>query len=63
MCRARYGDVIEGGDDLISALENEPGEKVRILWFKTNKEDFLIFTDSELERLIGCISLDHIPGG
>ena len=48
--------VIEGGDDLVNALEKEPGEKVRLNWFKTDKEEFLVFTDPELKRLIGCIS-------
>ena len=48
--------VIEGGDDLVNALEKEPGEKVRLYWFKTDKEEFFIFTDPELKRLIGCIS-------
>jgi hypothetical protein len=49
--------VIEGGDDLVSALEKESGEQVRIDGFRTDKEDFLIFMDPKLERLIGCISV------
>jgi len=51
-----HRSVIEGGDDLVNALEKEPGEKVRLNWFKTDKEEFFIFTDPELKRLIGCIS-------
>jgi hypothetical protein len=52
-----HRSVIEGGDDLIDALEKEPGEKVRISLVRTDKEEFLIFTDPELKRLIGCISI------
>jgi len=59
MCRARYGNIIEDGDDVINALEKETGEKVRLLAFLSDKESFLIFTDPELERLIGCMSLEH----
>ena len=51
-----HRSVIEGGDDLVNALEKELGEKVRLNWFKTDKEEFFIFTDPELKRLIGCIS-------
>jgi hypothetical protein len=49
--------VIEDGDDLIYSLEKERGEKVRISLVRTDKEEFLIFTDPELKRLIGCISV------
>jgi len=52
--------VIEGGDDLINALEQEPGEKVRLVAFPTVKEEFLIFTDPELKRLIGCRSYQRV---
>ena len=45
-----HRSVIEGGDDLVNALEKEPSEKVRLNWFKTDKEEFLIFTDPELNR-------------
>jgi hypothetical protein len=52
-----HSNVIKGGDDLVNALEKESGEEVRISMFRTVKEEFLIFTDSELKRLIGCISI------
>ena len=48
---------IEDGDALVSALEKEPSERVRIIAFRTKKEEFLIFTDPELKRLIGCTSV------
>jgi hypothetical protein len=48
---------IEGGDALVNALEKETGDRVRIIAFRTEKEEFLIFTDPELKRLIGCISI------
>src|SRR5262249_13034618 len=51
-----HHSVIDGGDDVINALEQEPGEKVRVIAFRTVKEEFLIFTDPELKRLIGCMS-------
>jgi hypothetical protein len=51
--------VMEGGDDLVNALEQEHGEEVRIIAFRTDKEEILIFTDPELKRLIGCISLQR----
>jgi hypothetical protein len=52
-----HHSVIEGGDDLVNALEKESGKEVRINWVKTNEEEFFIFTDPELKRLIGCISV------
>jgi hypothetical protein len=51
---------IEGGDTLVNALEKEPGERARIIALRTKKEYFLIFTDPELKRLIGCISVHGI---
>ena len=54
---------IEGGAALVNALEKEPGENVRINGFRTNKEEFLIFTDPELKRLIGCISIHNSHEG
>ena len=48
---------IEGGDALVSALEKEPGDRVRFIAFRTKKEEFLIFTDPVLKRLIGCVSI------
>ena len=51
---------IEGSDALVNALEKEPGERVRIIAFSTKKEEVLIFTDPELERLIGCVSIHDI---
>jgi len=51
--------VIEGGDELINALEQEPGEDVRLVSFPTVKEEFLIFTDPGLKRLIGCLSIQR----
>ena len=51
---------IEGGDALVNALEKEPGDRVRIIAFRTKKEEFLIFTDPELKRLIGCVSIHGI---
>jgi len=51
---------IEGGDALVNALEKEPGDRVRIIAFRTNKEEFLIFTDPALKRLIGCVSIHGI---
>jgi len=51
---------IEDGDALVNALEKEPSERVRIIAFRTKKEEFLIFTDPELKRLIGCISVHDI---
>jgi hypothetical protein len=57
-----HRSAIEGGDDLVNALEKEPGEEVRINWFMTDKEEFYIFTDPELKRLIGCMSVRGING-
>src|SRR5262245_48539251 len=54
-----HRSVIEGGDELINALEQEPGEEVRLVSFRTVKEEFLIFTDPELKRLIGCMSIQR----
>jgi hypothetical protein len=51
---------IEGGDALVNALEKETGDRVRIIAFRTKKEEFLIFTDPELKRLIGCVSIHGI---
>jgi len=48
---------IEDGDALVNALEKETGEKVRVIGFRTKKEEFLIFTDPALKRLIGCVSI------
>ena len=56
-----HHSVIEGGDDLVNALEKESGENVRLYWFKTDEEEFFIFTDSELTRLIGCMSYSRTP--
>ena len=54
---------IEGGDALVNALEKEPGDRVRIIAFRTNKEEFLIFTDPALKRLIGCVSITRHSRG
>jgi hypothetical protein len=51
---------IEGGDALVNALEKEPGEQVRLITFMTENEQFLVFTDPELKRLIGCVSIHDI---
>jgi hypothetical protein len=57
-----HRSVIEGGDDLVSALEMESSKKVRINWVKTDEEEFFIFTDPELKKLIGCISVSTERG-
>jgi hypothetical protein len=46
----------DSGDDVINALEQEPGEKVRLIAFGTVEEEFYVFTDPDLKRLIGCMS-------
>jgi len=51
---------IEGGDALVIALEKETGDRVRIIASRTNKEEFLIFTDPALKRFIGCVSIHSI---
>src|SRR5437867_2179826 len=52
--------LIEGGEDLLKALDRETDEYIMIYPIESPLEFFLIFTDRESRRLIGVISVQKI---
>lgn len=49
--------IIEGGEELLRALEKEADDYVRLSIVENDVECFIVFSDSDFMRLIGIIAV------
>ena len=52
---ADTGGPIEGFDDLLSNLNNETASLIGIQWIEVDSEQFAVFTDADVSKLIGIL--------